>query len=287
MRTRNLSYISKPSERTGPVYRMRRYSAANADRTRRPHRPGSAAPHRPLNSGIIAKSSRGLLIRCENLRVMMPSSAHDAPRVGRLTRWLPNAETHASGSALFAPSGEAQAQTGASDVTTLFGTSFADPVMAIAGQIPFVNVFIGNGANGTAAHPDGFPGGMLAGNGGNGFSPTTPGTSAGNGARGGLFFGKDGNGGAGGAGGAGGEGAALVNPPSGAPAGNGPDGMGDTVVPIGVSVTGDSGGNGSTGLSSTIDRSSAARRQARSRLSIWTRHYATRFLLRARRGCRR
>ncbi|WP_415624230.1 PE family protein, partial [Mycobacterium intermedium] len=40
---------------------------------------------------------------------------------------------------------------------------------------------IGDGADGTAAHPDGRPGGLLYGNGGNGFSPTEAGVAGGRG----------------------------------------------------------------------------------------------------------
>ncbi|WP_142996671.1 PE family protein, partial [Mycobacterium kansasii] len=58
---------------------------------------------------------------------------------------------------------------------------------------------IGNGADGTATSPNGGAGGLLYGNGGNGFSPTTAGAPGGNGGSAGLI----GNGGAGGSGGAG------------------------------------------------------------------------------------
>src|SRR6476469_8121685 len=53
------------------------------------------------------------------------------------------------------------------------GLATAQPFLDMAGGIPIVNIFIGNGADGTAAHPNGFNGGLLIGNGGNGFSPTT------------------------------------------------------------------------------------------------------------------
>src|SRR6478609_6501553 len=43
---------------------------------------------------------------------------------------------------------------------------FANPFLDIAGAIPGLNIFIGNGADGTAAHPDGFNGGFFAGSGG-------------------------------------------------------------------------------------------------------------------------
>uniref|UniRef100_UPI0035C7CC89 PGRS repeat-containing protein n=1 Tax=Mycobacterium kansasii TaxID=1768 RepID=UPI0035C7CC89 len=65
---------------------------------------------------------------------------------------------------------------------------------------------IGNGADGTATSPNGGAGGLLYGNGGNGFSPTTAGAPGGNGGSAGLI----GNGGAGGSGGAG---AAVADQP--------------------------------------------------------------------------
>ncbi|ORB84998.1 PE family protein, partial [Mycobacterium kansasii] len=71
---------------------------------------------------------------------------------------------------------------------------------------------IGNGANGTAAHPNGGAGGLLYGNGGNGFSPTTPGQRGGTGGAAGLI-GNGGDGGSGGpsaAGGTGGHGGWLL-----------------------------------------------------------------------------
>ncbi|OSC63711.1 PE family protein, partial [Mycobacterium tuberculosis] len=58
---------------------------------------------------------------------------------------------------------------------------------------------IGNGADGTAANPNGGAGGLLYGNGGNGFSQTTAGLTGGTGGSAGLI-GNGGNGGAGGAG---------------------------------------------------------------------------------------
>ncbi|WP_459758455.1 PE family protein, partial [Mycobacterium riyadhense] len=66
---------------------------------------------------------------------------------------------------------------------------------------------IGNGADGTAASPNGGAGGLLYGNGGNGFSQTTAGAAGGAGGSAGLI----GNGGAGGAGGAGANGGAGGN----------------------------------------------------------------------------
>jgi hypothetical protein len=82
------------------------------------------------------------------------------------------------------------------------GLALADPFLDLAGAIPVVNVFIGNGADGTAAHPNGFNGGLLIGSGGDGYSPTTPGAHGGNG-------GNGGGGGSGGAGGTGGDGSSA------------------------------------------------------------------------------
>ncbi|WP_156766433.1 PE family protein, partial [Mycobacterium sp. E2327] len=61
---------------------------------------------------------------------------------------------------------------------------------------------IGDGANGTAANPNGGAGGLLWGNGGTGFTQTANGVAGGNGGDAGLF----GNGGGGGGGGAGANG---------------------------------------------------------------------------------
>jgi PE family len=67
------------------------------------------------------------------------------------------------------------------------------PTQALLGR-----PLIGNGANGTAASPNGGAGGLLYGNGGTGYSETTSGVAGGGGGAAGLI----GNGGAGGAGGA-------------------------------------------------------------------------------------
>ena len=120
----------------------------------------------------------------------------------------------APGAALLADPPEAQAQGDLATLTTLFGasglngavgagvgaaTGLADPFFAIASGIPFVNIFIGNGADGTAANPNGGNAGLFAGNGGDGFSPTVAtdgfGVTGGNGGNAGLFFGSGGNGG--------------------------------------------------------------------------------------------
>jgi len=70
---------------------------------------------------------------------------------------------------------------------------------------------VGNGANGTAASPNGKPGGILYGNGGSGYSQTTAGLAGGSGGNAGLIGngGSGGNGGAGAVGGTGGLGGWL------------------------------------------------------------------------------
>src|SRR5882757_5806231 len=103
-----------------------------------------------------------------------------------------------SGSSLFGGSAALAALPAGANLGDPFG--IADAFLNIAGAIPGLNFFVGNGADGTAAHPDGFNGGLFAGSGGNGFNATAVGTNGGNGGSAGLFVG---NGGAGGAGGAG------------------------------------------------------------------------------------
>ncbi|WP_415823739.1 PE family protein, partial [Mycobacterium basiliense] len=66
------------------------------------------------------------------------------------------------------------------------------PTQALLGR-----PLVGNGADGTAANPNGGAGGLLYGNGGNGYSQTTAGVAGGAGGSAGLI----GNGGIGGAGG--------------------------------------------------------------------------------------
>ncbi|WP_152408556.1 PE family protein, partial [Mycobacterium tuberculosis] len=101
---------------------------------------------------------------------------------------------------------------------------------------------IGNGADGTAANPNGGAGGLLYGNGGNGFSQTTAGLTGGTGGSAGLI-GNGGNGGAGGAGangGAGGNGGWLYGS-----GGNGGAGGAGPAGAIGApGVAGGAGGGG-------------------------------------------
>ena len=121
----------------------------------------------------------------------------------------------------------------------LIGTAFtaADPLLGIAGQIPVLNIFIGDGADGTAAHPDGGNAGMFLGNGGAGYTPTTVGATGGNGGNGG-FLGNGGTGGTGGPGGFSSLGAAIAG-------GDGGDGGHGGF--IGSGGNGGAGGNGATG----------------------------------------
>ncbi|WP_204079794.1 PecA family PE domain-processing aspartic protease [Mycobacterium riyadhense] len=93
---------------------------------------------------------------------------------------------------------------------------------------------IGNGADGTAASPNGGAGGLLYGNGGNGYSQTNPGVTGGFGGSAGLI-------GNGGAGGTGGEGATGGN----GGAGGWLWGSGGTGGAGGASLT--TGGNGGVG----------------------------------------
>lgn len=116
---------------------------------------------------------------------------------------------------------------------------------------------IGNGADGTAASPNGRPGGLLYGNGGAGYSQTTPGLSGGAGGVAGLV----GNGGAGGAGGThasggtGGRGGWVSGT-------NGPAGVGSSVsgtVPLqmnGVFATVGVSVNGGPSVPLTVDTGS-------------------------------
>ncbi|WP_078445324.1 PE family protein, partial [Mycobacterium tuberculosis] len=104
---------------------------------------------------------------------------------------------------------------------------------------------IGNGADGTAANPNGGAGGLLYGNGGNGFSQTTAGLTGGTGGSAGLI-GNGGNGGAGGAGangGAGGNGGWLYGSDGGA-GGNGGGGKAGTGNSGNFGVDGEAGFSG-------------------------------------------
>ena len=162
----------------------------------------------------------------------------------------------APGAALMANPAEAQAQGGLSDLTSLFGnaglsglggtaagavTGLADPFFALATAIPFLNTLVANGTPGTAAHPDGGNAGLLAGNGGNGYTFTVAvdgtaafGAAGGNGGNAGLFIGSGGNGGNGG------PGNALLN----LDGGNGGNGGAGAAFGIGNGGSGGGGGGG-------------------------------------------
>ncbi|CNW81456.1 Conserved protein of uncharacterised function%2C PE-PGRS family protein (PE-PGRS 20) [Mycobacterium tuberculosis] len=120
---------------------------------------------------------------------------------------------------------------------------------------------IGNGADGTAANPNGGAGGLLYGNGGNGFSQTTAGLTGGTGGSAGLI-GNGGNGGAGGAGANGGDGGnGGLGAGSGAKGngGNGGDGgKGGDAQLIGNGGNGGNGGKGGTGLMPGINGTGGA-----------------------------
>jgi PE family len=111
----------------------------------------------------------------------------------------------------------------------------------------FGRPLIGNGANGTAANPNGGAGGFLLGNGGNGFSQTgNPGVAGGAGGAAGVIGngGLGGAGGAGAAGGAGGTGGLLYG--NGGGGGNGGAALRDGGV---TAFTGGTGGvGGAAGL---------------------------------------
>ncbi|MFW3112424.1 PE family protein [Mycobacterium haemophilum DSM 44634] len=118
-------------------------------------------------------------------------------------------------------------------------------------EVLFGRALIGNGTDGTAASPNGGPGGLLYGNGGTGFSNTASGLSGGAGGAAGLI----GNGGAGGAagdnatGGAGGHGGWLLG--SGGTGGlagpGGVAGAGGDAGLIGAGGTGGAAGSGGFG----------------------------------------
>lgn len=117
---------------------------------------------------------------------------------------------------------------------------------------------IGNGADGTAAHPDGGDGGWLLGDGGDGWAGTDAGVAGGEGGAAGFFGdgGTGGDGGSGGAGGAGGSGGFLMG--LGGTGGRGGDGDGvaggiggeggsATGLVFGIGGAGGDGGDGADG----------------------------------------
>ena len=118
-------------------------------------------------------------------------------------------------------------------ITSQFGTQVDNSINTTFGQD-----IIGNGAPGTEADPTGGAGGLLFGDGGNGWDSTEAGVAGGNGGDAGLI-GTGGDGGAGGAGAAGGDGGA-----GGTFMGNGGNGgNGGTGVADGIGGHGGDGGD--------------------------------------------
>ena len=164
----------------------------------------------------------------------------------------------APGAALLASPPEAQAQIDLTSITSIFtggaglsgttgalvgtATGLTDPIFAFLGGIPLVGAFIGNGADGTAANPNGGNAGILAGNGGDGYSPTVAvdgfGVSGGNGGNAGLFWGSGGNGGNG----------TVGNAVLGVDGGNGGNGGAGAVFGFGNGGVGGGGGGGGGGV---------------------------------------
>lgn len=118
------------------------------------------------------------------------------------------------------------------------GTAFNDILGVINAPTEFLfnRPLLGNGTNGTASNPNGQAGGLLIGNGGNGYSQTGAGLVGGTGGNAGLLGlgGNGGNGGPGGAGGRGGTGGLLWG--NGGFGGNGGAGT--------ATLAGGTGGNG-------------------------------------------
>lgn len=128
------------------------------------------------------------------------------------------------------------------DIEDWIAGSAAAPIRAVLNQLSEavgLGTMIGDGADGTIAHLDGFAGGWLFGDGGSGYDGTSAGIAGGAGGAAGIF-------GDGGAGGAGGEGAA-----------GGAGGAGGALLGIGGaggaggSATGGVGGTGGAGGDAT------------------------------------
>lgn len=116
-----------------------------------------------------------------------------------------------------------------------FGREISEFTNQISGQF-----LIGDGADGTAAHPDGGNGGLWFGDGGNGWDSTEAGAAGGAGGDARGFFGNGGDGGEGGAGahgGDGGDGGTIF----GFGGDGGAGGVGDTAS--GLPALGGAGGN--------------------------------------------
>ena len=135
-------------------------------------------------------------------------------------------------------------------ISSALGTRIDDDINDLFGSL-----VIGNGAAGTAEHPDGGDGGWLFGDGGSGWSSAHAGTAGGDGGAAGML-GTGGAGGAGGAGAAGGTGGAggwlFGDGGVGGHGGNGPDGGsggdgGNATALFGVGGNGGDGGTSGVG----------------------------------------
>src|SRR5574337_319199 len=133
-------------------------------------------------------------------------------------------------------------------IDTPVGAAVDNPINGLA-QGAGLPLIIGNGVAGTEASPDGGAGGLLFGNGGNGWDSTEAGVAGGAGGNA-LLFGNGGNGGddgAGADGGAGGNGGLFFG--AGGAGGNGGTGHAGAIagLPGGTGGVGEAAGNGGAG----------------------------------------
>ncbi|WP_415837764.1 PGRS repeat-containing protein, partial [Smaragdicoccus niigatensis] len=201
--------------------------AATTPRSRRDSR-AKNRPRKVLTTGLV---SAGLLF---GPSVGVASAAPAVTLLGHLF----GTGTATASSTFIQPRSRAPfVFTGAS--TSLFPKSWANSAAASNSC-----GLVCNGADGTADHPDGQNGGLIRGNGGNGYDSTTDGVSGGNGGSGGRFSGNGGNGGDGGSAAAGGNGgnAGRLRGDGGS-GGNGGSGTAGT--------NGAAGTNGSAGANAT------------------------------------
>src|SRR5918992_210521 len=115
--------------------------------------------HRPLVAAAAAIGGAGIVLAAPAAALMTAADAQAAPM-----RPVPQ-QFEIPGLDFFGSGG--------------LSAALLDPLFDIAGIIPGLNIFIGNGVDGTATSPNGTAAGLLAGNGGNGFSPTVPGQNGG------------------------------------------------------------------------------------------------------------
>lgn len=213
--------------------------------------PTTTPPHDPIRAVATAISH---LFAAVNSPAVgnTPTAPADPP-----LSWvmLAAARRELSGSSTSAKTVAAKAQPAPTDATAWFQQAVYTPVhdgiqnwidsdlgRQVDGAINTVagSYVIGNGADGTAANPDGGAGGWLLGDGGDGWSSTAAGVGGGNGGTAGFLGdgGRGGDGGAGSDGGTGGTGGFLMG--LGGAGGDGGDG-----------VAGGAGGAGGEGGSAT------------------------------------